>query len=196
MPPLTPDPFYGQEARARLCSRFIIHVFGCPEDHPTKGRVFLPALPLYIAKILWGAALQPCISTLALVLILRLKARIPSSHGNSGHRLFVSAIMIATKTLVDETYTNKSWKQIIGPGFSLRELNQMEREMCRFLEWDFLVENQDLIAFEKIVVAGFSRDSRDYPIIPLALISKRFRQALSIGHSEYLCLRRYVAHFD
>ncbi|KAF5332296.1 hypothetical protein D9611_008064 [Ephemerocybe angulata] len=108
---------------------------------------------------------------------MRVKARFPSSHGTSGHRIFTAAIIIASKTLHDQTYTNKTWTSLVGGGFSLRELNQMERDMCKFLDWDLQIDHLDLEAFEKVVVAGYSQDSDNYPLIPLALISKRFKLA-------------------
>ena len=42
--------------------------------------------------------------------------------------------MIASKVICDDTYSNKSWS-IVGQGmFALREINQIEREMCSYLE--------------------------------------------------------------
>ena len=42
--------------------------------------------------------------------------------------------MITSKVICDDTYSNKSWS-IVGQGmFQLSEINQMEREMCQYLE--------------------------------------------------------------
>ena len=50
-------------------------------------------------------------------------------------RLFISALMIASKVICDDTYSNNSWG-IVGQGmFQLQEANQMEREMCQYLDW-------------------------------------------------------------
>jgi hypothetical protein len=47
--------------------------------------------------------------------------------------------MLASKVIYDDTYSNKSWS-IVGQGmFALREINQMEREMCSYLEWQLKV---------------------------------------------------------
>jgi hypothetical protein len=35
--------------------------------------------------------------------------------------------------------------------FSLREINQMEREMCSYLEWELIVDNPILSNFETMV---------------------------------------------
>ncbi|KDQ09976.1 hypothetical protein BOTBODRAFT_178534 [Botryobasidium botryosum FD-172 SS1] len=64
------------------------------------------------------------------------------------HRLFISAFMIASKIICDDTYSNKSWC-VVGQGmFSLREINQMEREMCAYLEWVLTVPKEGLEVFE------------------------------------------------
>ena len=62
------------------------------------------------------------------------QSQFPTTRGALGHRLFMSLFMIAFKAICDDTYPNKSWL-IVGQGiFQLREINQMEREMCQYLE--------------------------------------------------------------
>jgi hypothetical protein len=70
----------------------------------------------------------------ALYLLQRLKTRFIAARGSYGHRLFISAFVIASKVICDDMYSNKSWC-IVGQGmFALREINQMEQEMCSYLE--------------------------------------------------------------
>ncbi|KAF8263567.1 hypothetical protein EI94DRAFT_1875857 [Lactarius quietus] len=48
---------------------------------------------------------------------------LPCCGGYSGHQLFISAFMLASKIICDDTYSNKSWC-IVGQGlFALREIN-------------------------------------------------------------------------
>jgi len=76
----------------------------------------------------------------ALYLLQRLKARFPTAKGSSGHQLFISAFMLSSKIICDDTYSNKSWC-IVGQGmFALQEINQMEQEMCSYLEWQLNVD--------------------------------------------------------
>ena len=71
------------------------------------------------------------------------------------HCLLVSAFLIASKAIRDDTYSNKSWC-IVGQGtFALREINQMEREMCSYLEWQLNVEPNALKEFEAMVRRDF-----------------------------------------
>jgi hypothetical protein len=73
-----------------------------------------------------------------LYLLQRLKARFPAPKGSFGHRLFISAFMLASKIICNDTYSNKSWC-IMGQGMlALREINQMEQEMCFSLEWQLM----------------------------------------------------------
>ena len=59
--------------------------------------------------------------------------------------------MIASKVICDDTYSNKSWC-IVGQNlYSLKEVNQMEREMCSYLEWILYVDGPELDRFEQKV---------------------------------------------
>jgi hypothetical protein len=59
--------------------------------------------------------------------------------------------MIASKVICDDTYSNKSWC-IVGQNlYSLKEVNQMEREMCSYLEWILYVDGPELKRFEQKV---------------------------------------------
>jgi hypothetical protein len=70
--------------------------------------------------------------------------------------LFLSAFMIASKVICDDTYSNKSWC-IVGQGmFALREVNQMEREMCAYLDWELNVEPDHLRDFERALRQTFT----------------------------------------
>ena len=63
--------------------------------------------------------------------------------------------MIAFKVIRDDTYSNKSWC-IVGQGmFTLREINQMQREVYSYFEWQLNVEPIALKEFESIVWKDF-----------------------------------------
>ena len=134
------------------------HLFACP-DLPPPSTANPPApsppLALFIAYALHRTRLHTSVTFAALYLLQRLKARFPAARGSSGHRLFISAFMIASKVICDDTYSNKSWS-IVGQGmFLLRELNQMEREMCSYLEWQLNIEPEALKEFEAKVRRDF-----------------------------------------
>ncbi|KAI0741157.1 hypothetical protein C8Q76DRAFT_608779 [Earliella scabrosa] len=152
------DPYYGHEETAKLCARFVTHLFACPDLPPLSTSVPpAPSPPLanFIAYALHRTRLHSSVTFAALYLLQRLKARFPAARGSSGHRLFISAFMIASKVICDDTYSNKSWS-IVGQGmFALREINQMEREMCSYLEWQLNIEPSALKEFEQKVRRDF-----------------------------------------
>lgn len=136
-----------------MCARFITALFSCPDVPPPPANGPPPAGPLptlaaFIAYALHRTRLNASVTFCALFLLSRLKGRFPAARGSSGHRLFISAFMIASKVICDDTYSNKSWC-VVGQGmFSLREINQMEREMCSYLEWVLNVKPEELAEFE------------------------------------------------
>ncbi|KAK7045538.1 hypothetical protein VNI00_007370 [Paramarasmius palmivorus] len=171
-----PDPFYGHEVNARLCARFITHLFACPEYPPTTTQSHAK-LPYFIAYALHRTKLHPSVTFAALVLLQRLKARFPTARGSSGHRLFISAFMIASKVICDDTYSNKSWTIVAQGMFTLREINQMEREMCNYLDWELTVDNPILQNFMDAVTIDFKNPQGPYPTYSLQMVSKRAAKA-------------------
>jgi len=170
------DPFYGHEAIARMSARFITHLFACPELPPTTTHSHA-RLPYFIAYALHRTKLHSSVTIAALILLQRLKARFPTARGSSGHRLFISAFMIASKVICDDTYSNKSWSIVAQGMFTLREINQMEREMCSYLEWELTVDDPILSKFEVMVTRDFASSDGPFPSYPLSLVSKRAAKA-------------------
>jgi hypothetical protein len=62
--------------------------------------------------------------------------------------------MLASKIICDDTYSNKC---IVGQGMlALREIKQMEREMCSYLEWQLNVDPSTLRDFQNRVQRDFA----------------------------------------
>ena len=158
---LPADRYYGHRETAELCQRFIRALFACPDRPPpstTSRSSPTPPLAQFIAYALHRTRLHTSVTFTALFLLSRLKSRFPAARGSSGHRLFLSAFMIASKIVCDDTYSNKSWT-VVGQGmFSLREISQMEREMCVYLEWNLSVDSKDLGEFEKKIRREYVKD--------------------------------------
>ncbi|KAI6094561.1 hypothetical protein EDD16DRAFT_1503036, partial [Pisolithus croceorrhizus] len=70
-----------------------------------------------------------------------LKARFPTAPDSSSHHLFISAFMLASKVICDDMFSNKLWSIVAQGMFQLWEINQMERDMCQYLEWELNVEH-------------------------------------------------------
>jgi hypothetical protein len=87
--------------------------------------------------------------------------------------------MISSKVMCDDTYSNKSWCIVAQGMFTLREINQMEREMCTYLDWELTVDEPILSNFEKIVRQDFREDKSTYPNYPTVFVSKRALRAMA-----------------
>jgi hypothetical protein len=79
--------------------------------------------------------------------------------------------MLASKFICDDTYSNKSWIIVSQGMFQLREINQMEREMCYYLEWELNVDMVTLREFEDMVKKDFIGEG-PYPTYILPSSSK------------------------
>ncbi|TXT11830.1 uncharacterized protein COLE_02240 [Cutaneotrichosporon oleaginosum] len=146
------DPYYGHEETALLCARFISSLFQCPNiPSATHPGAPTPSLAHFVAYALHRTRLPSVVTFAALLLLQRLKTRFPAARGSSGHRLFISAFMIASKVICDDTYSNQSWCIVGQKMFQLKEINQMEREMCGYLEWNLNVSGEDVAQFESEV---------------------------------------------
>ncbi|KAL8284236.1 hypothetical protein RQP46_004985 [Phenoliferia psychrophenolica] len=166
------DPFHGYKDAAELCEHVITSLFSpgpsgnvgvgqegldTPPHSPVLGKEAPPPLGEFIAYALYRTRLPISITHQALLLLNRLKTRYPSARGTatSPHRLFLSSLMLSSKISMDDTYSNKSW-QVVGQGlFSLREVNQMERELFAFLGWNVVVRDEELTSWIKDVVEPY-----------------------------------------
>jgi hypothetical protein len=127
----------------------ITSLFQCPNiPTATAPGAPTPTLAHFIAYALHRTRLPSIVTFAALLLLQRLKVRFPAARGSSGHRLFISAFMIASKVICDDTYSNQSWSIVAQKMFALKEINQMEREMCGYLEWNLNVQGEEVVNFE------------------------------------------------
>jgi hypothetical protein len=77
--------------------------------------------------------------------------------------------MIASKVICDDMY--KSWSTVGQGVFHLREVSQMEQEMCRYLDWELNIELSTLKEFEDMVHKDLAGPG-PYPTYVLQTISK------------------------
>ncbi|KAG2363385.1 hypothetical protein BDR07DRAFT_1450747 [Suillus spraguei] len=133
---------------------FITHLLTCPEYPPLSSNSQVK-LPHFIAYALHHTKLHTSVTFAALVLFQQLKAHFPTAQGSSSHCLFISAFMLASKVICDNTYSNKSWSIIAQGMFQLQEINQMEHKMCQYLEWELNVDPVTYVEFEDMAKKDF-----------------------------------------
>ncbi|KAI5984561.1 hypothetical protein EDC04DRAFT_2549755, partial [Pisolithus marmoratus] len=112
-------------------------------------------LKFFIAYALHCTKLHPLVTFIAVVLLQRLKACFPTACGLSGHQQFIPVFILTSKVICDDTYSNKSWNATVQGMFQLWETNQMEREVCQYLEQELTMDLLTLSGFEPMVQKGY-----------------------------------------
>ncbi len=95
----------------------------------------------WIQNILKRSGLYPNILALAFIYIERftnMHPNIPIYYGG-GHRLSFISLMVASKYHCDRSYTNKVWVEFGYQIFSLKEINEMEKDFIKFMDFNFFV---------------------------------------------------------
>jgi Cyclin, N-terminal domain len=103
-----------------------------------------PPLADFILHALRRTQYDKEIALAALYLLKRLHTRYPTTRAMSGHRLFLTAFMLSSKLISDNTYSTKSWYEVGQKLFSIPELNRMEREMIECLDWQVHIPPNEL----------------------------------------------------
>ncbi|CAG8035270.1 unnamed protein product [Penicillium salamii] len=130
-----------------------------PPSTPPMENSDLPALPsieIFIASLVTRS--QVHVSTLmsCLVYLGRLRSRLPPVAKGmrcTVHRIFLASLILAAKNLNDSSPKNKHWarytvvKGYEGFGFSLPEVNLMERQLLFLLDWDLRITEEDLFTY-------------------------------------------------
>lgn len=105
----------------------------------------LPPLTKFIGHILYRTRVSIMTLVLALHFLRRLKQLHPVCKGSygSGHRLILASVITASKYLYDDTYDNRAWAQVSCGLFKIEEVNQMEAEFLRFLDYRLYIRENE-----------------------------------------------------
>ncbi|KAJ5697353.1 hypothetical protein N7488_011037 [Penicillium malachiteum] len=123
-----------------------------PEDNLPP----LPTTEAFIASLVARSQVQVPTLMSSLVYLGRLRARLPPVAKGmrcTVHRIFLASLILAAKNLNDSSPKNKHWarytsvKGYEGFGFSLPEVNLMERQLLFLLDWDTRVTEEDLLTY-------------------------------------------------
>ncbi|KAJ5085971.1 hypothetical protein N7532_010742 [Penicillium argentinense] len=113
----------------------------------------LPSIETFIASLIARSQVQVPTLMSSLVYLGRLQARLPPVAKGmrcTVHRIFLASLILAAKNLNDSSPKNKHWarytsvKGFDGFGFSLPEVNLMERQLLFLLDWETRVTEEDL----------------------------------------------------
>ena len=113
----------------------------------------LPPLEAFIQSLVDRSRVQVPTLMSSLVYLSRLQQRLPPVAKGmrcTVHRIFLAALILAAKNLNDSSPKNKHWaryssvKGFEGFGFSITEVNLMEKQLLFLLDWDLRITNEDL----------------------------------------------------
>lgn len=95
--------------------------------------------------------MSPALLTAGLVILSRLRARLPPHARISAeayNRLLLAALMLAQKTLCDGCHSAADWG-IVGQGrYSTLDVSRMERELLQFVGWSIFVSAEEMSAID------------------------------------------------
>ena len=127
-----------------------------PQDaEPTSPlQLSLPPLKVFIQGLVDRSHVQVPTLMSSLVYLSRLQQKLPPVAKGmrcTVHRIFLASLILAAKNLNDSSPKNKHWaryssvKGYEGFGFSVTEVNLMEKQLLFLLDWDLRITNDDLL---------------------------------------------------
>ncbi|KAK7544373.1 cyclin [Phyllosticta citribraziliensis] len=129
----------------------------------------LPSVEAFITSLVERSHVGVATLMTSLVYLARLKSRLPNEAKGmrcTVHRIFLASLILAAKNLNDSSPKNKHWARYTTVrgfdhfGFSLTEVNLMEKQLLFLLDWELRVSRDDLYQH----LDPFLAPIRDYQI--------------------------------
>ncbi|MCJ1225896.1 hypothetical protein MMC12_002545 [Toensbergia leucococca] len=144
-----------------------------PQEASDLGGPLQPALPpleVFIQSLVDRSHVQVPTLMSSLIYLSRLQQRLPPVAKGmrcTVHRIFLASLILAAKNLNDSSPKNKHWARYSTVrgydsfGFSITEVNLMEKQLLFLLDWDLRITTDDLLThFEPFLAPIRQRQQR------------------------------------
>lgn len=114
-----------------------------------------PNLDLFVPTVVQRSQATIVMIMVALIYVERMKERLPKravGDYDTPHRLFFVGLMLASKFLNDQSYTNRAWSKVCNYLFRVDELNTMERDFLELIQFDLYLDHE---TFSEFVASRF-----------------------------------------
>jgi hypothetical protein len=149
----------------------------------------LPTVEEFISSLVERSHVQVPTLMTSLVYLARLKARLPPVAKGmkcTVHRIFLASLILAAKNLNDSSPKNKHWARYTSIrnfpnfGFSITEVNLMEKQLLYLLDWDLRIRPEDLY----LHLDPFLAPIRDYQVIQEQTRLQKLREQEMLAYHQ------------
>ncbi|KAI8986431.1 cyclin domain-containing protein [Pilobolus umbonatus] len=122
----------------------------CSKKRKHYQHMLLPKLDIFIMSIYQDCHLTPAVLVIGLIYLKRVRRNLPrESHGDydTSYKLFLAAVIIATKYIEDFVSNAVSIYKVVSPLYSSKELNEMERSFLGILQFNLHVDLGEIYKF-------------------------------------------------
>ncbi|TFK53743.1 hypothetical protein OE88DRAFT_1625875 [Heliocybe sulcata] len=123
----------------------------CALNRPLSSASNIHAFRAFVKEVLHCARLKTPVILGAMVYIARGKEYLEIAQEEYAlERVFLGAVVVAHKYLNDSCYRNYQWAAIVK-GFVTKDINRMDREWCKVLDFEFTISEQDLLSLYPVL---------------------------------------------
>jgi G1/S-specific cyclin PLC1 len=149
----------------------------------------LPTVEEFISSLVERSHVQVPTLMTSLVYLARLKARLPPVAKGmkcTVHRIFLASLILAAKNLNDSSPKNKHWARYTSIrnfpnfGFSITEVNLMEKQLLYLLDWDLRIRPEDLY----LHLDPFLAPIREYQVIQEQTRLQKLREQEMLAYHQ------------
>jgi len=150
----------------------------------------LPSVEAFITSLVERSHVQVPTLMSSLVYLGRLKSRLPPVAKGmrcTVHRIFLASLILAAKNLNDSSPKNKHWARYTSVrgfanfGFSITEVNLMEKQLLFLLDWDLRIRPEDLYHH----LDPFLAPIREYQLMQEQSRLQRLREKEMLAQQQY-----------